>query len=273
VVDHGSTDGSLEMVRDFAACHPKVELVPLTRTAADRKSPSRPLNEGIAVALRKALGPTCREWLFRLDADDVLVTDEVGADLIREGGYRALIMATVIFFDQRTRSAYEYGPRRGYRTLRRLPGRDVYAVAHHATAMRLDLLSTAARAAPLYDEGLETGEDLGATCRLLRELRGDESRFAFVAMPYCYKKLDAATITGSLPLRRVWASHRKLLRDHRELAAFAVIRGLAELALSRLVGETLARRSLQHLAGRNGEYRAVDFGRVARRLKELALPQ
>lgn len=270
VVDHASTDGTGDLVQHLAEEHAEIESVPLTRKATDRKSPSRPLNEGFAAALRGRSAPAERSWIFRLDADDLLAGDEVIADQLSAGGYRELVMATLVFFDERERSAYEYGPRSHRRTLHGLPGRDIYAVTHHATAIRTDLLDSLAGDLPLYDETLETGEDLGVTCRLLRALGGDESRFAFVSKPYCYKALDEATITGSLPLRRVWASHRKLLRDHPEMSRFAVARGLAELALGRVTSESFARRGLQLLAGHNGEYRAVDYDIVANRLAELA---
>jgi len=269
VIDHGSSDDTPALVRDFATRHPDVGLVSLARTVADRRSPARPLNEGLNRALSMPGAHFDRSWVYRLDADDFLVSDDVVATTLREGGYRELVMGTLVFFDARARSAYDYGPVRSQRSLRGLVGRGVYAVAHHATAMRLDLLQQATSRRPLYDETLETGEDLGATCRLVRALDGDESRFSFVERPYCYKALSDTSITGSLPLWRVLAAHRTLLREHPELAPFAVARGLAELALTRLVGESLARRSLQHLAGRNGEYQPVAFASVERRKREL----
>jgi glycosyltransferase involved in cell wall biosynthesis len=269
IADHGSTDGSAQIAAGFAEAHENVRLLSLARLPGEPKSPSRPLNEGFAAALASAEVAE-RTWVFRLDADDFLTSDEVIASQLRAGRDRELIMATLTFFDPARRSAYEYGPRLGHRSLRGLPGRDVYAVAHHATAMRADLLSCAWQAGVRYDPELETGEDLGVTCGLIRLLGGAEERFAFVPVSYCFKELDEQTITGSLPLRRVWASHRKLLRSCRELSSFAVLRGLAELGLSRVVGESCARRSLQHVAGRNGHYQAVAYSLVADRLQQLS---
>lgn len=268
VVDHGSADATPAVAADLAARHPEVEVVTLARTPDEAKSPSRPLNAGMRRALELALRPD-RTWVFRLDVDDFIAADTAVADQLRAGEHRELIMATLTFFDPRRCTAFEYGPRLRHRTLAGLPGRDVWAVAHHSTAMRADLLTAVWPQGDLYDPMLETGEDLGVTCRLLRALDGDESRFAFVPAPYCYKGLAKETITGSLPLGRVLASHKRLLRDHREIAVVAVLRGLAETWLSRLVGEALARRSLQHLAGRNGHYRAVPYADVARRMNEL----
>jgi glycosyltransferase involved in cell wall biosynthesis len=272
LVDHASTDGSTTLAGELAGRFDEVELVPLSRLPSDRRSPSRPLNVGIAEALKHHSGQRDRSWVLRLDSDDVLAHDDVVAEQLEAGGYRQLVMATLVFFDERAATAYEYGPRLNHRTLAGLPGRDVYAVAHHSTAMRADLLAGLAGEAAPYDETLETGEDLGVTCQLIRALGGDQSRFAFVANPYCYKALDDGTITSSLPLRRVWRSHRKLVRDHPELATFAVLRGLAEAALTRVIGEGPARRCLQHLAGRNGHYRAVDFELVAERVRQLRDP-
>lgn len=270
VVDHESTDGSVGLVARLAGRFPEIELIRLTRGPHDRKSPSRPLNAAMDAVLRHADPSRERSWVVRLDADDVLTGDRVIADQLRAGRYRRMVMATLVFFDEARRTAYEYGPRLGHRDLRTLPGRDLYAVAHHATMVRMDLLERALAAGRLYDEHLETGEDLGATCRLVRSLDGDASQFAFVPAPYCYKALADTTITGSLPLRRAAAAHVRLLRDNPEITRFAIVRGLAELSLGRLVGESAARRSLQRLAGRNGHYEAVPFDDVAARLANLA---
>ncbi|WP_174187797.1 glycosyltransferase family 2 protein [Nocardia barduliensis] len=271
LVDHGSSDGTAVLADELARAHPELVVVSLRRGPAEVASPSRPLNEGIAEALRLVENPE-HTWIFRLDADDFLTSDTIVAEQLAGGGLREVIMATLTFFDQEARTAYEYGPRLDHRTLSGLPGRDVYAVAHHATAMRADLLTSIWPPEGLYDPVLETGEDLGVTCRIVRAMAGDETKFSFVPAAYCYKGLAKETITGSLPLRRVWKSHRKLLRDCPELGWFAVLRGLAELGLSRVVGEGAARPLLQHCAGRNGHYQAVDYSKIRARMGELSDP-
>ncbi|MGY1865241.1 glycosyltransferase family 2 protein [Nocardia gipuzkoensis] len=268
LVDHGSSDGTAALAAELARAHPEVVVVSLRRGPQEVASPSRPLNEGIGAALR-LVEDAEHTWIFRLDADDFLTSDTIIAEQLDEGGLREVIMATLTFFDQEARTAYEYGPRLTHRTLAGLPGRDVYAVAHHATAMRADLLRSIWPPEGLYDPVLETGEDLGVTCRIVRAMAGDETKFSFVPAAYCYKGLARETITGSLPLRRVWKSHRKLLRDCPELGWFAVLRGLAELGLSRVVGEGAARPLLQHCAGRNGHYQAVDYAQVQARMSAL----
>jgi hypothetical protein len=245
-----------------------VHVVSLQRLPDEVRSPSRPLNAGVRFAV-EATGDPGRTWVFRLDSDDFLASDDVLAAQLEAGGHRELIMATLVFFEPAIGGAIDYGPRPRHRTLAGLPGRDVYAVAHHATAMRVDLLRAVCPQGPLYDPVLETGEDLGVTCRLVAALGRDDHRFAFVENPYCYKELADETITGSLPLRRVLRSHRKLLRDHRNLSRFIIYRGLAELALGRVLGEKPARVLLQHVAGRNGHYRNVEYGLVQRRITEL----
>ncbi len=268
VVDHGSTDGTLERLRELRSAD--LHLEALTRTADEVRSPSRPLNIGITFVLARSVVPRQQAWLFRLDADDVLAADHVVARQLARGERRRLVMATLVFADPDLRKAYDYGPRRSHRTLAGLPGRDTYAVAHHANAVRLDLLEECLRDGDVYDPRLETGEDLGATCRLLRSLHGRESDFAFVDTPYCIKEFSTGTITGSLSLNRAWAAHRSLYRDNPELSRFAIVRGFAELALSRVTSEPFARRVLQHIAGRNGHYRDVPWWVVENRLNELA---
>lgn len=269
VVDHGSRDNSLAIANELSIESPRVKVIRLVRSTRDRRTPARPLTTGLRAALMNP-GPADRSWIFRLDADDVLVSDDVVAAQLAVGGYRALIMATLVFFDERKKSAYEYGPWPPHRSLSMLCRRGAYSVAHHATAMRRDLLTrVSAKVDPLLDETVDYGEDLSLTCRLLRSTADED--FAFVDSPYCFKSLGFDTATESVSLRRAWSSHMRLLRCNPELATYEVLRGFAELALARVIGESASRRSLQHLAGHNGFYRRIEFHIVAQRIRELEL--
>jgi glycosyltransferase involved in cell wall biosynthesis len=62
IVDDGSTDGSLAILRGFEAADPRIRLV------------SRP-NTGYVVALNEMLGRARGEFLARMDADDVALPD------------------------------------------------------------------------------------------------------------------------------------------------------------------------------------------------------
>ncbi len=269
VVDHGSQDGSLEIVQQLSTSDERIQVISLSRTPRDRRTPARPLNVGLRAALQQD-GPDTQSWVFRLDADDVLVSDDVVSTQLAAGGYRALILAPLVFFDDQKQSAYVYGPWPSRRTLQALRRRGAYSVAHHATAMRCDMLNRVADQIHfLLDEELDYGEDLSLTCLLLRSIT--DSDFAFVDSPYCYKALGPETATGTISIRNAWNSHVRLLRRNPELRVREVLRGFAELALARVTGESASRRSLRYLAGENGFYREYDFRKVAQRLRALGL--
>src|SRR5260370_24835767 len=184
VVDHGSEDSTVSIARMLAADDARVSVIRLMRLPDDHRNPARPLNVGLRAAIALSLGSE-RWWAFRLDADDVVAGDHVVAKHLRVGYYRALIGATLVFFNQRHHYAYEYGPWPGHRNLNELRCRSVYTAAHHASAMRCDLLSRVARNGRAYmDEDLDYGEDLGLTCLLLRAIT--HQQWAFVDSPYCF---------------------------------------------------------------------------------------
>lgn len=270
IVDHGSGDGTLAVAQSLAKSHSNVEVISLVRTINEIPSAARPLNVGLSRALDLARPDLATTWIFRLDADDVLASDVAIASQLKSGSYRALVMATLVFFDPQQTTAYEFGPRYRNRTLGRIRGRDAYAVAHHATAMRADLISDITNdSSTLYHTRLETGEDLLATCRLVRQLRDNDADFSFVNVPLCFKQLSPSTITSALPLIRALSAHILLWRECPELSWSSLSRGYAELALGRVIGENASRKILRYIAGENGHYESVPYSIVERRLREL----
>jgi glycosyltransferase involved in cell wall biosynthesis len=267
VVDHGSTGNELTLARRLAAEDPRIEVVALLRRPDDHRTPARPLNVGFARAAEHP-GPVGRSWVFRLDADDFLAGDDVVAMQLEEGGYRKLITATALFFNEERRYAFVYGPAPKDRTLARYRRGGAYSAAHPSNAIRKDLLLRVLTVRDqMMDQDLDFGEDLDQTCLLLG-LIGDDD-FAFVDAPYCFKAIGSGTATSAASVRKLWSSHQRLHRRNPALSQYRLVRGFAELVLGDIIGEQAARRILQHVAGRNGSYRACDYGIVGARLRTL----
>jgi Glycosyl transferase family 2 len=265
-VDHGSTDGSADIVRGIASAHRQVRLIELRRAASERRSACRPLNAGIDAALEIADDPA-GTWIYRLDADDVLCSDTSIATQLASPGGAALITSTLVFFDKRERLAFEYGVLVGTdgAAARRL---DLVSVAHHASAMRADLLATVrASWGACYDERLVYAEDVDLTCKLVQCV--DAAGCVAVPRPLCYKQLSGATLTESTPVAGVVRSYRIIMRRHPLLARRYVARDLWELAAGRVAGPTIARRLARGRLGLAGDPSSYPFEVVAGRLRDL----
>ncbi|MGH3192852.1 MAG: glycosyltransferase [Streptosporangiaceae bacterium] len=270
VVDHDSTDDTPEVIKELSAELGGVIRLNLCSAPGERRTPARPLNHALGVMLHR-LNPKqdVTTWFVRLDADDVLAHDDMLARHLRVGCYRPYITSPLIFFDSRRRVAHSWGPVMERRAWDRLSPRDLFAVAHHATAARADLVRQLLATAPLYDETVDTGEDLGATARFYQAV-GHSPQLAWASEPLCYKALDGDTISNRLSQVRVWRSFNRLRHAHR-LPTGPFIRGAAELALSRMVSEPIARTALQRLTTRNGHFADFPYPIVEQRLRELGV--
>lgn len=267
-VDHGSTDGSVQLLRQIAATHHgRMRLVELHRTANERRSPCRPLNVGIETALDITKEPA-RTWIYRLDTDDVLRSDTSIAAQLARGAGAALITSPLVFFDERERQAFEYGVLVGpaQADAKRL---DLVSVAHHASAMRADLLADVRSAwGSCYDERLLYAEDVDLTCKLVH--CAGTARCRAVPEPLCYKEMSGESLTESTPVGKVVRSYRIIRRQHVLLRRRYIARDLWEIGAGRIVGVTAARRLARGRLGRPGHPSHYPFATVARRLDDLA---
>ena len=265
-VDHGSTDGSAELVRRISSAHGQVRLVGLRRAADERRSPCRPMNAGIDRALSMTEEPA-RTWIYRLDTDDVLRSDTSIATQLAQGRRAELITSPLVFFDTRKRIAFEYGVLIGPTNAD--AGRlDLVSAAHHASAMRADLLTAVQSAwGTCYDERLLYAEDVDLTCKLVQRAKATGCRV--VPEPLCYKQLSGETLTESTPARDILHSYRIVRRQHPILRRRYVARDLWELGVGRVAGTTVARRLARGRLGRVGDPGHYPFEEVARRLGEL----
>ena len=265
-VDHGSSDGSAELLRRTAAQHQELRVVTLRRAAGERRSPGRPLNAGIDAALG-LVNEAAGTWIYRLDTDDVLRSDTSIATQLACGGQAPLITSSLVFFDPRERLAFEYGVLIG-------PGPapagrlDLVSVAHHASAMRADLLAAVRSGwGACYDERLVYAEDVNLTCKLVQICRPADRRP--VPEPLCYKQLSGEALTESTPVRDIAASYRILRRQHPGLRRRYVARDLWEIGAERVAGATAARRLARGGLGRPGHPSRYSFEAVRRRLADL----
>jgi Glycosyl transferase family 2 len=265
-VDHGSTDGSADLVRHIGSAHHQLQLIELRRAADERRSPCRPLNVGVDAALSLAEEPAST-WIYRLDTDDVLRSDTSIATQLARGERAELITSTLVFFDKRKRLAFEYGVLVGSANaaVKRL---DLVSVAHHASAMRADLVATVRSAwGCCYDERLLYAEDVDLTCKLVQ--CAGKAGCRPVPEPLCYKQLSGETLTESTPVAGVAKSYQIIRRQHPLLGRRYVARDLWELGAGRVVGATIARRLARGRLGRAGHPSHYPFAAVARRLGEL----
>jgi Glycosyl transferase family 2 len=92
VIDDGSTDGTAEILRGFAAADPRV----LVTTQA---------NEGRTAALNRGLGIASAPFIARLDADDVALPERLERQLrfLEENARVAAVGGAVTFIDEQGR--------------------------------------------------------------------------------------------------------------------------------------------------------------------------
>jgi GT2 family glycosyltransferase len=268
VVDHGSTDGTAEMLSDAFGGEARVELIRLARREGERRSASRPLNVGITRALSLAVEgmPT---WLLRLDADDFITTDSILHDALRMSDYAPLILGLLTFFDARQQTAFLYGPRAEYRTRTALLYGGAYAVAHHATLISVNLLKRILGAEALpFCEDISYGEDMDLTMRLVRGARTDEIKS--ISQAVMFKYAGDGTISETSRLLGIWRDMRLVFKRNPELSN-SLLRRLGIDLLLRHRGKMLerARRHWGYPAGQVGFEEPVDYAGARQRMLQL----
>jgi glycosyltransferase involved in cell wall biosynthesis len=151
IIDDGSTDGSREVLRDYAARDPRIRLA------------VRP-NTGLTPTLNEGLQQARGEFVARMDCDDVALPDrfekQVAAlradpSLVCVGGYFELI-------DGKGRLLTRLRPPTGDETIQKLLLRGHTAICHPAAMMRRDAVTKVGG----YDPYFKTTQDLDLWLRL-----------------------------------------------------------------------------------------------------------
>jgi len=151
VIDDGSTDGSPEILREFATREPRIRLT------------VRP-NKGLTATLNEAIAMSRGEFLARMDCDDVSEPDRferqlafLSADpsLVCAGGHFALI-------DEKGRLLTRLRPPSDDASIQDLLLRGHTAICHPAAMMRRDAVEKVGG----YDPYFKTTQDLDLWLRL-----------------------------------------------------------------------------------------------------------
>lgn len=228
VVDHGSSDDTKRIARSFEIFG-AVKVVSLIRSQNERRSASRPLNEGIQHVLREVVN-SAQHWILRLDADDFLVSASCISSLLSHARGRRLVIGSLAFFDEYEGIAETYTVRPSCRTKDALLKAAAYSVPHHASLIRLDLLrDVIEKRGYAFDQNIGYGEDFDLTLELLKECAEDD--FCFADELVLYKKLDGHTVSRTSSLLSIARDHLQIFRRHQMMFGELVLRSLADIVL------------------------------------------
>ena len=225
IVDHGSKDRSYEHVRERYCSISNLHLIRLERTKDERRSASRPLNEGLRYAVELASHePKMIMWLMRLDSDDIFYSnDAISQMLLSAKKNTKLLNGKIIMYSRKKKIAYSFSPKSHLNTIRELINGGVYSFAHHATLISPVLIQNLLqRDSYCYLETVGYGEDLDLSVRLLEQCT--ESEIVLYHMPIMIKKLDGDTISNRISLKDVLNDHFLVFKNHRTLSRTLLIK-------------------------------------------------
>lgn len=151
VINDGSTDGSLEILRHYEAQDQRVRLI------------SRP-NTGYVAALNEMIGMANGHFLARMDSDDIAMPDRFHRQLVYLNANARIVAAGSHFeiIDDRGRRLHVQRVPLDNRTIQDLAIRGHTPICHPCVMMRTDAVLAAGR----YDPAMEPAEDLDLFLRL-----------------------------------------------------------------------------------------------------------
>lgn len=151
IIDDGSTDGSTEILRRYAASDARIRLV------------SRP-NTGYVVALNEAIGLAGGRYLARMDADDLAMPDRLAlqARFLDEHPDHVLIGGVCDFIDEEDRFLRRSMTIFGNEENQRHALKGSTTLIHPTWMMRRDAVAKVG----LYDPSLMPAEDIDLMLRL-----------------------------------------------------------------------------------------------------------
>lgn len=207
VVDHGSSDLTWECVQKYInEPNSRVTGLKLNRTKNERRSASRPLNEGIRCAISKC-DDMDNTWMMRLDSDDVLNDKETLSCLIQHATSQLkLLSGKIIFINSEEKKAEYFSQSKKYDSIESLRTGAAYAYPHHATLIKATLIDELLyETSYCYSEELGYGEDMDFSLRLFNKC--NENEICFTHIPMIIKELSGDTISNRI-------CYKLLIHDH-----------------------------------------------------------
>lgn len=221
LVDHGSSDGTYDYVKEKYGKRENIVIIGLQRNKNEIRSASRPLNEGFKYVAQNA--PE-NAWVMRLDADDVLYDEATLESVIGcfEKGV-LLLSGSMVFVNTDDRTAQEYCQRREYDSLKALRREAAYAYPHHATLISVKLINRILeRDGYGYFEKIGYGEDLDFSLRMFAVCKESQIRFSHVIM--IIKELSGDTITNSVQFINLMHDHFSIFYRNKSFSRLLLLK-------------------------------------------------
>ncbi|MSS40202.1 glycosyltransferase [[Clostridium] scindens] len=206
VVDHGSDDGSLELVTQKFRNDERVKIVSIGRSKNEKRSASKPLNCGIQEIMNQTRNDL-EIWVMRLDADDMLYNPYVLSKAINmKKQDTLLICGSIIFANSSKKIASKYHLQEKYATVNKLCKCAAYGFPHHATLIALDLLKIIEKEEnSFFCTNIGYGEDFDFSLKLFKNCKDDQ--IVFIEDEFIIKEQSGETITNTI-------SSKKYIKDH-----------------------------------------------------------
>ena len=204
LVDHGSSDGTYNYVKEKYGEREDVVIIRIQRIKNEIRSASRPLNEGFRYVAQNA---TENAWVMRLDADDVLYDGFTLENVIKHYEKEELLLGgSMVLFNTDNGTAQEYCQSRKYDSVKTLRQEAAYAYPHHSTLISVKLIKRILeRDGYCYFEKIGYGEDLDFSLRMFALCK--ESGIRFTHVPMIIKELSGNTITNSVGFKNLMHDH------------------------------------------------------------------
>lgn len=184
--DDGSTDGSAEILRTFAAIDPRIHL-------------SKSLNLGVAIVLNQLIHRARGRYLARMDADDVCVSNrlELQVSYLDRVEDVDVLGGDCVVIDASSRPIYYIRPPQRHAELDDRHLRGHCAIVHPTVMLRRDAVTAVGG----YDQSIRSAEDLDLWLRLAE--RGKLANLSEVLLKYRIHGESASSTKRNLQIREV----------------------------------------------------------------------
>lgn len=267
IVNHGSSDGTSDVIATSFQHENRVVYIPLKRIPQERASASRPLNVGYAYIKKNyLLDDSC--WIMRLDTDDFLVDQYVISHSLQSGKYNKIICGILTFFDETTYVSSLYGTKTKFRTKQGMIKKGAYAAAHPAIFARGDFLDSLPLFPIVYDENITYGEDLDVTLRLFSH--AFDSDCEFLEKSVLFKSLNEFSLTSITSKKSQWKDIYYVFKKNKSISKLLLLYFFFDLLLRNKKQRFYFLRKIFGLpANKVGDIISISSKFVLKRLHEI----